>query len=139
MSSDLGRLDALAGDWTIEATHPAFPGTVVHGESRFEWLEGGRFLIQRSRNDHPDFPDSIAIIGVVDDALSMHYFDSRGVHRIYDVAVDASTLRIARDEPGFSQRFAATIEDDTVAGTWQLSRDGATWADDLAITFRRRR
>jgi hypothetical protein len=139
MSSELARLDALVGNWTIEATHPSVPGTVVHGESRFEWLEGGRFLIQRSRNEHPDFPDSIAIIGVVDDALSMHYYDSRGVHRIYDVAVDESTWRLARDAPGFSQRLAATIEGDTIAGTWQLSRDGSTWDDDLAITFRRRR
>jgi hypothetical protein len=29
----------------------------------FEWLEGGHFLIQRSRNDHELFPDAICVIG----------------------------------------------------------------------------
>ena len=53
----------LVGEWTTEATHPGVPGTVVHGTARVEWLEGQQFLILRSRSDHPDFPDSISIIG----------------------------------------------------------------------------
>jgi hypothetical protein len=40
---------------------------VVHGHSVFEWLEGGKFLIVRARFDHPEFPDSVSIIG--DDQL----------------------------------------------------------------------
>jgi hypothetical protein len=59
----LRALSALIGEWTTEATHPAFPSTVVLGRSTFEWLEGERFLIARARSDHPDFPDSISIIG----------------------------------------------------------------------------
>jgi hypothetical protein len=35
----------------------------VPGSIAFEWLEGGHFLIQRSRNDHELFPDAISIIG----------------------------------------------------------------------------
>jgi hypothetical protein len=72
--SDLQALGRrLAGEWTNEATHPALPGTVVHGTASVEWLEGERFLIFRAREDHPDFPDSVSIIGGTD-GLRWHYF-----------------------------------------------------------------
>jgi hypothetical protein len=137
----LGDLDQLIGDWTLEATHPAFPDLVVPGRSSFEWLDGERFLIQRSTADHPDFPNSISVIGAMSDVerLSMHYYDSRGVHRVYSLEMSDGVLRIARDAPGFSQRFEAKLATggDTLAGVWQLSRDDATWDDDLEITYRR--
>lgn len=62
----LQELNQLVGNWSTEATHPALPGVVVHGSVSIEWLEGQRFLIIRSRNDHPDFPDAISIIGFTD-------------------------------------------------------------------------
>ena len=129
------------GTWATEATHPAFPGVVVRGTAVIEWLEGERFLIQRSRTDHPDFPDSISIIGFTDrdrigtaagDAaserqLTMHYFDSRGVFRVYETSADDRCWRIWRDAPGFSQRFTGTFaaDGDTILGLWQMSRDDA--------------
>ena len=81
---------ALTGDWSAETTHPEFGETVVPGRVRFEWLAGERFLIQRVENEHPDFPDSISVIGVMegDEDTSMQYFDSRGVHRHYRVEFD---------------------------------------------------
>jgi hypothetical protein len=139
----LHDLDQLVGDWTLEATHPAFPGLVVPGRSSFEWLDGERFLIQRSTVDHPDFPNSISVIGAMsdedDERLSMHYYDSRGVHRVYSLEMSDRVLRIARDAPGFSQRLEARLADDgdTFGGVWQLSRDDETWDDDLEITYRR--
>lgn len=136
---ELAAFDSLVGEWRLEATHPASPSTVVHGQMTYEWLEGERFLVQRSSNDHPDFPDSISVIGVADENLTAHYFDSRGVFRVYRVAMEGDTLRMWRDAPGFSQRLEAKLSDDgaTLAGVWQLSRDDETWADDLAITFAR--
>jgi hypothetical protein len=137
----LESLNALVGEWTIEATHPMYPSTVVPGRTSFEWLEGEQFLIQRSRTDHSDFPDSISVIGAPDEVeeLSMHYFDSRGVYRVYDMSLSEDVWKISRDAPGFSQRLTATFSDDgnTISGTWQLSRDDSTWDDDLQITFRR--
>ena len=135
---EVQKLQALVGEWTTEATHPALPGTVVHGRAVFEWLEGEQFLVQRSWADHPDFPDVIAIIGVTE-GLSMHYFDSRGVHRVYATSLDDGVWRFWRDASGFSQRFTGTFGDggDTISGVAQLSRDGSTWEDDLEITFRR--
>jgi hypothetical protein len=151
----LKSLDRLVGTWTTEATHPAMLGVVVHGTVVAEWLEGERFLIHRARSDHPDFPDSISVIGHMEqdraatdtDArppanesrLKMSYFDSRGVSRIYDVAIDDSSWRIWREAPEFSQRFVGMWSDDNdvIDGHWQLRRDDAHWADDLAITYRR--
>ena len=135
----MDEFNAFVGEWTTEAKHPAFPDTVVHGHAAFEWLEGRRFLINRARNEHPDFPDSISIIGPIYEGIAMHYFDSRGVHRIYLASFDAGVLRLSRDAPGFSQRFAGAFAEDgnTITGLWKLSEDDSTWNDDLAITYRR--
>jgi len=131
-------LDALVGSWATEATHPELPSIVVLGEVVFEWLEGERFLIQRARNDHPQFPDSIAIIGGPADGPLMYYFDSRGVQRVYEMSFDGGAWRLSREAPGFSQRFEGTFADGgaSITGLWKVSRDGSSWDDDLAITFR---
>jgi steroid delta-isomerase-like uncharacterized protein len=138
-SPDLAAFDRLVGAWTYEATHPMLPSTVIRGRMSFRWLEGERFLVQRSSNDHPDVPDSISVIGFADEELNAHYFDSRGVFRVYRVAMEGDMLRMWRDAPGFSQRLEARLSDDgtTLAGVWQVSRDGETWDDDLAISFAR--
>jgi hypothetical protein len=154
----LEQLGRLVGTWTTDATHPALPGVVVHGTAVIDWLEGEQFLIHRARTDHPDFPDSISIVGfterdrvdnqpdgdadvATDPTLSMHYFDSRGVFRVFHASIDDDTWRLWRDAPGFSQRFQGTFADggDTIAGHWQLSRDDVHFDDDLRITYRRRR
>lgn len=131
-------LSALIGEWTFEATHPAVPDTVVKGRATFEWLEGEQFVVVRSTNDHELFPDSMSVIGNTD-GLREHYFDSRGVHRIYEVAFEAGVWKTWRDHPGFSQRFTGTFEDEgsTINGLSQLCRDDSTWKDDLAIVYRR--
>jgi len=152
MTSDPARqpLNRLVGYWTTEATHPAVPGIVVHGTAIIEWLEGEQFLIHRARTDHPDFPDSISIIGSTESdrvenllrsdpttadkpQLRMHYFDSRGVFRVYEVRIDDESWRLSRDAPGFSQRFTGTFNQngDTIVGRWQLCQDELHWNDDL--------
>lgn len=132
---------ALIGEWLTEATHPAFGDTVVPGRARFEWLAGERFLIERAENDHPDLPDSIAVIGVMEgeEELSMQYFDSRGVHRIYHISFDGAELRTWRDAPGFAQRLVAKLSDDgaTITSVSQLNENDQGFRDDLAIIYRR--
>lgn len=150
---NLEQLDRLVGNWELESTHPAFPGVVVHGSAEVGWLEGNRFLTHRARMEHPDFPDSVSIIGDmgsdrIDDsrgrttepgAWSMHYYDSRGVFRVYQVSMDAGVWRIWRNAPEFSQRYRGTLahEGKTILGQWELCRDGQTWHTDLEITYRR--
>ena len=67
----LRDLDQLIGEWTLEATHPAFPDLVVPGRSSFEWLDGGKFMMQRSTADHPDFPNSISVIGAMSEGEAL--------------------------------------------------------------------
>lgn len=136
--TDLGPLGRLVGEWKTEMTHPQLPSHVVRGETTFEWLEGELFLIQRSRTDHPDFPDSISVLGDTD-GLRMHYFDSRGAHRVYEFGFEGGAWKIWRDHPGFSQRFTGNFDDDgnTIDGLWQLAEGDHAYADDLKITFRR--
>jgi hypothetical protein len=136
----LAPFDALIGTWATEATHPKLPGVVVPGTVTYEWLEGGRFLIQRSQNDHELFPDAICVIGAPEDGdgLVMEYFDSRGVRRTYGISLEDGVLRMWRDAPGFDQRFSAQIADDGFHGVHQLAEAPGEWKDDLEITYRRR-
>lgn len=153
----LAHLDRLVGTWTTEATHPAVPGVVVHGTAAVEWLEGGRFLVHRARTDHPDFPDGLSVIGCMEHdraegtggdgpapaaaPLRMHYFDSRGVFRVYETTVDDASWQYWRNAAGMSQRFTGRFADggDTIVGRSQLCTDDVHWADDLAITYRRQK
>ena len=151
----LAPLDRLVGTWATEATHPAMPGVVVRGTVVVEWLEGERFLIHRARTDHPAFPDAISIIGDMerdrvdgagrdgDPAIRpaspwrMHYFDSRGVFRVYETSVTDEAWRWWREVAGFSQRFTGRFSDDgrTIAGAWELANDGVTWEHDFDLTY----
>jgi hypothetical protein len=133
-SPDLEALNTLVGTWTTAFTHVALPDT-VHGQKTFEWLEGNHFLIERSRMEHPEVPDSIGIIGADDsgEGLAAHYFDSRGVARIYQMSLKDGIWKTWRDAPGFSQRFTGTFSDDdkTIKVVGELSRDGVTWEHDF--------
>jgi hypothetical protein len=137
-AASLEPFDALIGTWATEATHPLFDG-VVPGTVTFEWLEGGHFLLQRSRNDHELFPDAIAVIGVPEtgEGLVMEYFDSRGERRTYAVSLHDGVLRLGGQFPEFAQRFSATVGRDSFEGLWQLARTPGDWQDDLKVTYRR--
>ena len=136
----LAPFDALIGTWDTEATHPMLPGVVVPGTITFEWLEGGHYLIQRSRNEHERFPDAIGVIGAPEtgDGLVLEYFDSRGVRRTYGISLEDGVLRTWRDAPGFDQRFAARIAPDRFEGVYQLAETPGDWKDDLQVTYQRR-
>jgi len=117
------------------------PGETIRGTSTFEWLDGERFVIWRSESEHPEIPNGISIIGVTDGQLTMHYFDERGVYRVYATSLDEAAWRFWRDAspPDLSQRFTGTFSDDgdTITGRGQLSRDGSTWEGDLDLNYHR--
>jgi hypothetical protein len=150
MASDLQSLGRrLVGDWATEATHPQMPGIVIAGSSTFDWLDGERFVIFRSHYEHPDFPDAIAIIGDTD-GFHMHYFDSRGVYRLFELTIvdDGWAIEMGRQSPAgsfasrdapFSQRMTYGFEDEdqSMSGKGQLSYDDVNWDDDLEIMYRR--
>jgi hypothetical protein len=133
----LSNLDVLVGEWTTHV--PAFDG---HGQVTFEWLSKGGFLIQRSSIDRPEFPDGISLFGATgpDGALQMHYYDSRGVHRLYDVTFEDRVLTIHRDGPDWPQRYVGKVSEDgqTVDGRWERGeRPGAELQHDFDVIYRR--
>jgi hypothetical protein len=140
--SELQGWSRFIGRWETEGAHPMLPGEAIRGTSTFEWLDGQRFIIWRSHCEHPEIPDAITIIGVLNGQLSMHYFDSRGVYRVYAASLDQATWRFWRDAPApdLSQRFTGTFSDDgnTITGRGQLSKDGKTWEDDLDLNYQRK-
>lgn len=134
----LEAFEGLIGTWATEATHPLLAG-VVPGAVTFEWLEGGHFLLQRSRNEHELLPDAITVIGAPasGEGLVSEYFDSRGVRRTYGVSLTDGVLRFWGTFPEFAQRFSATLGHESFQGLWQVARTPGDWQDDLAVTFRR--
>jgi len=137
-------LSVLVGGWEVEVQNPIVPGEVVLGSVTFEWLSGARFLIERMTIEHPDFPDSISVIGYDDTSgnFTQHYYDSRGVERIYDMSVTNGYWRLWRDSPGFSQRFTGAISDNgnvgsVISASWEKSVDGLNWEHDFDLTFRK--
>ena len=135
----LEPFEALIGTWDTEATHRLIEG--VHaGWWSFEWLTGDQFLVARSHNDHELLPDAIAIIGAPEsgDGLVMEYFDSRGVRRTYETAIENGVWTWWRDHPGFDQRQVATLAADTFEVVSQLAEKPGEWKDDLKVVFRRR-
>ena len=138
-SGELQDLDVLVGRWTMTASFNS-GGTPPLAETTFEWLEGRTFLVQRWRVDHPDAPDGIAIIGYDAEraTLLQHYFDSRGVVRVYDMSLAGNTWQLMRIGQDFSQRFIGVFDEsrDVITGSWEASSDdGATWEHDFDLTY----
>jgi hypothetical protein len=111
----------------------------------FEWLPGERFLIQRWEVPTPEAPDGIAIIGPDPEQAGgylQHYFDTRGVARVYKMSFENRVWKLWRDEADFSpldfsQRYTGTISNDgnTIAGAWEICHDGTTWEHDFDLAY----
>jgi hypothetical protein len=132
-------LEPLIGEWNMEAS--LAPGLV--GRTVFEWTLGGRFLTQRSQVPGP-VPDGFTIVAADGDAYLQHYFDSRGVVRLYAMTFSHGVWTLLRDSPDFSpldfaQRFTGTLSDDgdTIRGRWEKSDDGSSWELDFELTYTR--
>jgi hypothetical protein len=137
-------LEPFIGEWSLEAAFPDAPPVGTRGRVVFEWMPGGRFLIERWEVPHPDAPDGIAIIGFDGgrQTLLQHYFDSRGVARVYEMSFSDGLWKLSRTAPdfaplSFSQRFEGTFKDNdtTIEGRWETSEDGSNWEIDFGLTY----
>ncbi|MEP7024415.1 MAG: hypothetical protein ABJB47_11580 [Actinomycetota bacterium] len=144
----IARLEVLVGQWEVTATFEAGffgPGSAEvqdsSGRTTFEWLDGEFFLIQRFRTGNPAAPDGLAVIGTADGpgTLRQHYYDSRGVERVYEMSLTDGVWKVWRDEPGFCQLFSGAISSDgkTIEGAWEKSADGSQWKHDFTLTYRK--
>jgi hypothetical protein len=148
MQSDrtaLERLTPLVGEWDLETSF-APPGG-VRARAMFEWALGGQFLVQRSEIDVPEAPDSLMVVAAdpETDGFTQHYFDSRGVVRLYAMTFDDNVWTLRRESPdftplSFAQRFVGTMSDDgdTIEGRWEtMPPGGSTWEHDFDLTYKR--
>jgi hypothetical protein len=144
MPDDASTLDFLIGGWDVEAAAPGgeWSGT---GRTTFEWLLGRAFVLQRADNDHPAAPSVHAIFAPATDGngWTQHYFDSRGVVRIYEMTFDGREWTLLRTKPDFSpldfsQRYVGRLSDDgrTIDGQWEAD-EGTGWRTDFRLTYRR--
>ncbi|MCX4880481.1 hypothetical protein [Streptomyces sp. NBC_00847] len=142
----LKRLDVLVGEWVVEAE---FPGMEVPpGRSVFEWTLDGQFLVQRTEAPNPA-PDGLAIIAVDPETggCTQHYYDSRGVVRLYAMTFDEGVWQLLRESPDFSplsfrQRYVGYVSEDgdTIRGAWEIARgESAAWERDFSLSYRRSR
>lgn len=141
----LQSLELLVGTWTMVPVFENLPPVEAGAPVSFEWLAGERFMIQRWEVPVPEAPDGIAIIGAdpdQDGRYLQHYFDSRGVARVYRMSFGHRVWKLWRDEADFSpldfsQRFTGTMSDDglTIAGAWEICHDGTTWEHDFDLTY----
>jgi hypothetical protein len=139
-------LAPLVGEWQIRAGFGNEAPADIGASVTFEWLPGGQFLVQRWDVPHPEAPDGIAIIGADpkrEGGYLQHYFDSRGVARVYKMTLHDGVWELWRGEPDFSpldfsQRFTAIFGADgkTIAGRWEICLDGTTWEHDFDLTYK---
>jgi len=149
----LARLEVFAGEWTMEARFPggqpaqasAAGGDPV-ARSRFEWALDRQFLLQRTEISVPEAPDSLAIVSadLETGAYTQHYYDSRGVVRLYAMTLADGVWTLTRESPDFTplefrQRFTGTFSEDgnTISVAWEKDLNGAGWDHDFALTYRR--
>jgi hypothetical protein len=145
----LARLDVFVGAWSLEARFPGQEQATsgVMGQSRFEWALDGQFLLQHTGVPIPDAPDSLAIVapGPRTGGYTQHYYDSRGVVRLYAMSIADGVWTLIREAPDFSpldfrQRFTATFSPDgnTITGAWEKSAaDGGEWEHDFGLVYHR--
>lgn len=127
--------EGLIGTWSTDGSHPLLPGAKIVGRCSFERMLDEKFLIWRAHYDHRDIPDAFSVISVDG---TMHYFDTRGVARVYTMTLDGDMWQFERNDPGFLQRFTGHFTDeDTIVGHGEMARDGGDWEPDLALTYRR--
>ena len=146
-SPEMAPLEPLVGEWSVEAVAPWAPPSDVRGQTVFEWMTGGTFLVQRWEVPMDEAPDGLALIGPdpeTDRGYLQHYFDSRGVARVYAMSLGDGVWELSRTRADFSafdfsQRFLGTFAGDggTIRGCWEICHDGSTWEHDFELVYTR--
>jgi hypothetical protein len=141
--SAAAALDALVGEWEMEIE---FSGMPPMGGARTTFERMGPMLVQRWEIPVPEAPDGIAVYGYDDGrgTLLQHYFDERGVARVYEMTLADGLWTLERTKEdfsalSFSQRFRGEFsdDDDEIRATWEIAHDHKTFEKDFDLTYRR--
>ena len=144
------RLEPLIGEWSMamvmpgEETPDELPD--VGARVTFEWMGEKAFVLQRWTVPIPEAPDGLAVIGWDEGrgTFIQHYFDQRGVARLYEMSFDSGLWKLERRKKDFSpfefsQRFTGTVTDDgkRIEGTWEIAHDHKRWEKDFNLIYTR--
>jgi hypothetical protein len=137
------QLSPLVGEWRMESS--LGPSGGVRAHASFEWVLGGQFLLERSEIDVPEAPDGLCVIArdPATGNFTQHYFDSRGVVRLYAMTFDDGVWTLLRETPDFTpldfaQRYIGRLSDDGTAirGRWEIRQPDATgWEKDFDLDY----
>ena len=100
----LRRLDAFVGEWRLGIGN-AIPRSDDGGaRSVFEWMFDGQFLVQRTEIPDPNAPNGFCIVAYHPgtDGYAQHYFDSRGVVRLYGMTFQDGVWTLLREKPAWT-------------------------------------
>ncbi len=156
--SDLG---VFVGEWAIEARFPSGPesepssGTTTEppdkaaapaGRSRFEWILDRQYLAQRIEVPVPEAPDGFTVVAANpgEDTYTQHYYDSRGVTRLYAMTFSGGVWTLLRESADFSpldfaQRFTGrfSADGDRIEGRWEKKLPDSDWELDFELSYQR--
>jgi hypothetical protein len=112
----LHTLDRLVGEWRDRGG--------IDGHARFEWMEGGFYLIQHFELTHgPRRIKGVEYIGYDDDTqtLRSHLMDNHGSNFTYTWEIDGDTLTIWFGDRASDNFYRGTFSDDgnSHRGRWQ--------------------
>jgi len=137
----MARLEAFIGEWVMEARFP--DGNGGTGRAVFEWTLDRRFLVCRTEVPG-DAPDGLMVMGYDQGRTPycQHYFDSRGVTRVYAMDLSDGVWTLLRDSADFTplefaQRYSGTFSPDgqRIDGRWESAQDGVTWELDFHLNY----
>jgi hypothetical protein len=130
----MSALHRLLGTWEFTMHHTAMSEPIT-GRQRYERVLDGAFVLQQWTYDHPDFPDAMALLS--EDRY--HYFDVRGITRVFDLDFDDSGWSMIRLDEDFSQRHTARFRGpDVIESTGEMSHDtGVTWQPEFEMSYQR--
>jgi hypothetical protein len=105
----LTRLDVFVGEWVVEARFPGGDGATAR--SWFEWALDRQFLIQRTEVPVPEAPDGLMIVSadLGTGAYTQHYYDSRGVVRLYAMTFAGGVWTLTRESPDFTPWTSGSV------------------------------
>jgi hypothetical protein len=120
-STRIKRLEPLIGEREMEPRIPNMPAPPPEMRVRttFEWLSREQFVVQLWEVSGGVAPDGIAIVraGPHSDGFLQHYFDSRGIARLYKMRFADGVWQLRPESADFSphelsQRFHGTLSED---------------------------
>ena len=118
----------------------------VDARVTFEWVGDQAFVLERWTVPIPEAPDGLAVIRWDEGrgTFLQHFFDERGVARVYEMTLGDGVWTLERTKPdfsdfNFSQRFSGTFSDDgrRIDGTFEIANDHETWEKDFDVVYTR--